>query len=65
MINAERIAICKIKTNSSRWRFVLLERRKPMPVETNEDIPRLDQIRKAIVNLEFCQEPLCAKDDKE
>ena len=33
-----------------------------MPVETEEDIPRLDQIRKAIVNLEFCQELLCAKD---
>jgi hypothetical protein len=35
-----------------------------MPVETKKDIPRLDQIRKAIVNLEFCQELLCGKDDK-
>ncbi len=32
-----------------------------MPVESKEDIPRLNQIRKAIINLEFCQELLCAK----
>jgi hypothetical protein len=32
-----------------------------MPVENKEGIPRLDQIRKAIVNLEFCQELLFAK----
>jgi hypothetical protein len=34
-----------------------------MSVESREDIPQLDQIRKAIVNLEFCQELLCGKDD--
>jgi hypothetical protein len=28
-------------------------------VDPKDDIPRLDQIRKAIVNLEFCQELLC------
>jgi hypothetical protein len=62
MINAERIAICKKKKltlpdgDLSYWRGV-----RPTPVESKEDIPRLDQIRKAIVNLEFCQELLCAK----
>jgi len=61
MIDAERIAICKGKTDSSGWRCVLLERRKPIPVDNKEGIPRLDQIGKAIVNLEFCQELLCAK----